>query len=992
MNLKSFFRKNWQHFAAIAIMAIVAFAFYTPALNDLELRQHDMEQWKGMANETDTYREVSGEQVAWTNSMFGGMPTYQISMNYQGNLLKEIIQVYFRSMPLPVGILLIHMIGFYIFCMFLRINPIIAVLGAIAFSFASYEVIIVQAGHMTKSVATAFMAPALGAFIYAFKNNWKWGAAFFTLFLSLEVNSNHLQITYYFAYLLFVVGIYLFVEAIRSKKIKEFLVTSVAIVVGVLLSVVANSGNLLNTSEYANHTIRGENDITISPNGETITEVRGGLDKAYITNWSYGIGETFTLLSPEVKGGGSFQLGSSHHASAVENSDLTSAKQKTVNEMYSYWGDQPMTSGPVYLGAIVVLLAFLALIFSSNKIKWPLFIITILAVMLSWGKNFMPLTDFFIDYVPGYAKFRTVTMILVLVEITVATLGVIFLSELIKEREKFKEKKNLFIGAVGGFFVFMLLVKFIGLGDNYSSDGDTRQLAGIEQSIMKQIASSDPAVLKTNYGIDVNNSTQLSVFVEAQMEQYEQNFTDLKVVRKDIFHASMNRSLIFIFLAGALLIIFVYTSLSPIICMGGLLVLTAIDVIPVANNYIGDEERFWADAQTMKYPISPNLADNTILEAELAENPKLAAIIDNAERKARQDADDKSLEGTGRKNFINSRRFQALNIATNYRVFDFSGGFSSSRASYFHKSLGGYHGAKLRNISNTIDFHLSKSNESVYDMLNTKYFIQNSEQGPVAIPRPTAMGNAWFVKSIEAYSEPNDEIRALGNKFEMQNVGAGQFLVNGLSVPKATIYGGESLRYVITPNDTIDVPVRSGLREGETAVLVMDTKGSINLVPKFTIEADTVNSFTQFVSFEVANSFKPKEEAVMLESEAAKLSTNSFSGEGTIKMDKYEPSKITYTADVKEKQFAVFSEIYYDGGWTAKIDGKEAKIIKTNYLLRGLEIPSGKHKIEFEFYPPMLDTSSAIAYTASFILFGIFIWLGFVAWKQPKVAPEEGVE
>lgn len=987
MNLKSFFRRNWQHFAAVAVIFIIAFAFYSPTLNGLDLKQHDIEQWKGMSNEAYSYAEATGEQALWTNSMFGGMPAFQISLTYQGNVLKSIIQGFFRSMPLPVGILIAHMIGFYLFCMFLRIPPIIAVLGAIAFSFASYEIIIVQAGHLTKSVATAFIAPTLGAFIYAFRNNWKWGTAFFALFLSLEINSNHLQITYYFVYVLLAVGIYFLIEAIRDKKLKGFMITSVAILGAVILSAVMNSGNLLNTSDYAKYTIRGDNDIAITSSGEKFVAEQKGLDKDYITNWSYGIGETFTLISPEVKGGGSFQLGKSHHATTVENSDLSFSQQKAVNNMYSYWGDQPFTSGPVYLGIVVVLLAFLALVFSKNRIKWPLFIVTILAVMLSWGKNFMPLTDFFIDYVPGYAKFRTVTMILIIAELTVATLGVIFLSELIKERVKFKEKKKLFAGVIGGFFLFMVLVKVVGLGDNYSSDADSRQLAGIEENIRKQVGTTDPAVLKTNYGIDVNNPTQLNGFIDAQMEPYEANFSDVKVVRRDIFHGSMNRSLIFIFLSGVLLILFLYTSIPPIVCMGGLVVLTAVDVISVANNYIGDEERFWADAQLMKYPVSASVADKSIIEGEIAQNPKLKQVVDKAERKAIQEAADEGLVGLGRKNFINSRRFQALNLATNYRVFDFSGGFNSTKASYFHKSVGGYHGAKLRNINNVIDFHLSKSNEKVYDILNTKYFMQTREQGPVAIPRPTAMGSAWFVKRIEKYENPNDEIRALGNKFEIKNVGSGKFLVNGKAVSDANVFGGESLKYVISASDTIDVPMRSGLREGEEAVLVMDARGTINLVPQLTIDADTANSFLKFVSFKVTNSFQPKEEVVMLNSEAKQLSASSFSGEGTIKMDKYSPNKMTYTTDAKEKQFAVFSEIYYPAGWSAKIDGEETKIIKSNYFLRGLEIPAGKHKIEFVFTPPMLSTSNTIAYISNFLLFAVFIWLGFMAWKKSKVTP-----
>jgi len=984
MDLKSFFRKNWPHFAVIAVFFIISFVFYQPAMNGMDLKQHDVEQWKGMSNEIQSHREKTGEEPLWTNSMFGGMPATQISMTYPGNVFQAIRSFTFNAFPQPIALLLLHLIGFYIFCIFLRINPIIGVLGAIAFSFASYEIIIVQAGHGTKSLASAFLAPALGAFIYAFRTNWKWGSLWFAFFMVLQLGANHLQVTYYFTFLLGAVGIYFFIDAIQKKKIKRFGITSTAVIAGVVVAILANAGNILGTQGYGKYTTRGENDLTIQSNGEMLESEQQGLDKDYITNWSYGIGETFTFVSPNVKGGGSFSLGGSQFEETLEGADLKGSEINDLRNMPAYWGDQPITSGPVYLGVVVVLLSLLALVFSSNMIKWPLFVITVLAVALSWGKNFMFLTDFFIDYVPGYDKFRTVTIILIIVELVVAVLGVIFLSQLIKEREKFREKKQLFIGVIGGFFAFLLIVKMTGIGDNYTSEMDSRQLENVEKSIRKQISETDPAVFQTNYGIDVRNPKQLNSFVDAQLAQYEDNFTNLRVVRKDIFHASMNRSLIFTFFGGLLLILFVYMTFPAWVLTGGLLVIVMADMIPVAYDYIGDEEKYWADAQLMKYPIAANIADETILESEVKQNPSLKKVIEEAEKEARSIASEEELVGSAKSNFINSKRFQALNSETNYRVFDLNGNFNSSRASYFHKSLGGYHGAKLRNIANLIDFHLGQLNENVLNMLNVKYFIQNGQKGPTAVPRPSALGNAWFVKSVEEYETPNDEIRALGNKFKVDNVGAGELLVNNKAEKSANVYGREKLQYVLSQNDTLNVPLRNGLREGEGVLLVMDTLGNVDFVPQFTIDADTVNSFTQLVRVEVVSSFQPKQEAVMLSSEAKELSAKSFSGEGSIKMKSYAPNKLVYTSESKEKQLAVFSEIYYPLGWTATIDGKEAKIMKVNYLLRGLEVPEGKHTIEFTYDSPSYHKSNTISYAASYLLIALFIFLGFTEWRKRK--------
>ena len=991
MNVKAFFIKNWIHFAVVAFILILAAIYFKPQVDGYGLKQHDVEQWLGASHETDRFRNNTGEEALWTNSMFGGMPATQISVVYTGNYVKMMSYEYFRMFPGPMGLLILHLIGFYILALFLRINPIIGIVGAVAFSFASYEIVIIQAGHLTKSMATAFMAPMLGAFIYAYRTNRMWGIAWSALFMTLELAMNHVQVTYYFIFVLIFVGIYFFFDSIKEKYFKPFLITTGGLIVAYLIAFAANIGNIALTADYAKNTIRGGNDININPDGTVAKNQSIGLDKDYITQWSYGKGETFTLISPNIKGGGSFAIGGSDFQEIVENSDLSSQEKKVMMSSPAYWGEQPFTSGPTYVGAIVLFFAFLGLVFLKTRLKWALFAATVLAIMLSWGKNFMGLTDFFIDYIPGYNKFRTVTIILVLVELCIPVLGILFLDMLIKERESFKEKKKQFLISIGAFIFVLLVVKFAGLGDNYSSKADFNQLASIEDGIKKQIFNVDPQVLKTQYNVDVSDPAQVDTFVAEQSKQYY-DIDNLKLIRQDIFNSSMNRTILFVFFAGLLILLFLYSSIPSIALAFGILVLTMMDIIPVAYQYLGAQEegnklKYWEEVGLTTYPISSNTADDQIMANELNLNPSLKAKVEKAGREGAQKATDLGYTGLAKKNVVDSYRYSALNFETNYRVFDMNvnGGFQSSRASYFHKSLGGYHGAKLRNINNLFDFHLSRMNNKVYDMLNVKYFIQKDESGTDLVrPNPTAMGNAWFIQRVEKYATPNDEIRALGSQFKIANKGQGQFLVNYEQQKEATVYGAEKLQYLIPGRDTIEVQLSNGMTEGTEAMFVMDARGQTNLVPIMTMTMDTAKSFLSLVSIKVMNEFKPAEEAIMLSSEASKLTASKFSGEGSIKLLSYAPNKLTYTADTKGKQLAIFPEVYYPNGWEAFVDGEEVGIRKVNYLLRGLELTSGKHKIEFIYDNSKYLKVNNVARIGSvllFILFGITI---FYNWKKKK--------
>jgi hypothetical protein len=350
--MKQFFEKNWPHFAVIGAFLIIMFVYFSPEYDGYHLKQHDIEQHIGMSQEIKTFREQTGQEPLWTNSMFGGMPAIQISTLYAMNIFQAGTIWFLNAVGVPSGIFLLHLLGFYILSLCLRIRPLIGFIGAIAFAFATYEIVILQAGHNSKAITVAFMAPVLGAFIMAYRSNWKWGAILSALFMSFEIASNHLQVTYYFAFILGGLGFYELFKALRTKNIKQFVITSGAILGAYILAVFINYGNITLTNDYAKHTIRGGNDVTIQPDGQVATKNTEGLDKDYITNWSYGVDESFTLISPYVKGSASVGINDTPFKELIENSDRSSKDINAIlNAPYPvYWGEQPITSGPVYVG------------------------------------------------------------------------------------------------------------------------------------------------------------------------------------------------------------------------------------------------------------------------------------------------------------------------------------------------------------------------------------------------------------------------------------------------------------------------------------------------------------------------------------------------------------------------------------------------------------------------------------------------------------------
>lgn len=1002
MNIKSFFTKNWIHFAILAVFVIVTVAYFSPEFDGFGLKQHDVEQHKGMSNETQHFREATGDEPFWTNSMFGGMPTVQISTLYNGNIFQKITIWFLGSVGVPAGIFLLHLIGFYILGLCLRIKPLIALFGALAFALSTYEILILQAGHNSKAIAVAFMAPVLGAFILSYRNSWKWGVILSALFMTFELSANHLQVTYYLGILLFAIGLYELAKAVKTKELKQFIITSGGLIAAYVLALFINYGNITATNDYAKHTIRGANDLTITPDGSEAKNT-GGLDIDYITNWSYGVGESFTFLSPYVKGSHSNILANMPFREKLEASDRSSAEIKSAlsasylqpdgrggvqtRPFLLYWGEQPITSGPFYLGIVVLFLAILSLVFLKDRIKWVFFAVTVLALMLSWGKNFMGLTEFFVEYIPGYNKFRTVTIINVLIELCVPLMGVLFLQKIYENRESFKAKKKLYMISSASFLVIMLGITVIGIGDNFTNPTEVNNMREIESFATAQLYSTNPQEL-AEYGIDINNQQQMQSVIASQIDQYESGYEELKSFRSELFTSSMLRSIGFLILSIVVIALFFFTEISSMAIIGGLVVVVLIDLVPVNRMYLGSEKDasdnyvHWVPEAEIAYPLSSQEADLKIMDSEINQNPALAAAVNEGKIKGEKKATELGYSGKDKRRVIDSYKFSALNMNSNYRVFDMNGGWGSSRASYFHKSLGGYHGAKLRNIQNLFEFQIAKSNSAVLNMLNVKYFIQ----GAAANPNPGALGNAWLVKDVKTYETADDEIRALGGKYQLNNIGSGQMVINGNVEKSPLIYGSESMIYISTAGDTVDIPLSNGLTVGLKALFVADVNGRTNLVPEQTIALDTADSFTSMVSIEKVEEFVPSNEVVMLASEAKKLSKQKYTGVGSIKMKSYAPNKIVYNAEIDEKQLAVFSEVYYPEGWTAKVNGKETEILKVNYLLRGLELENGNYEIEFSFDIPKIKTSNTFAVIGTIFL---ALCIGFGCWKIPSENPSQ---
>ncbi|MDY0077352.1 MAG: hypothetical protein RBR87_08760 [Bacteroidales bacterium] len=699
MNQKNKLKFNYLLAVVTAILSfiVISFAYFNPLLEGKRLEQHDITMFKGMSKEIMDFRERTGKEALWTNSMFGGMPAWQISVVYSNNLIRYVKKVIQLWMPYPANAVFVYMLGFFVLLLVLGINPWLSMAGAIAFAFSSYFFIILGAGHTSKAYAIGYMAPVLAGIILAYKGKYIWGALLAAVALALEIEAGHLQITYYLLLIIIILAIVQLADAIRFKTLPHFFKASAFLLVGAVLAVLTHSTNLYATYDYGKDTMRGTPVLS-----KDVADQTQGLDRSYITHWSYGIGETWSLLIPNAKGGGTAAL-ANHPALGQADRGLRQA----LSQQNAYWGDQPGTSGPVYAGAIVVFLFVLGLFFVSGKYKWILLAATVLSILLSWGKNFMPFTDFFLDFIPGYDKFRAVSMTLVIAELTIPILGFMALFSIFKNPELLKKNRKYYFiayGLTGGLTLIFYLMPTLFF--NFFSQFELEQFNRIRET-------------------NASDAAQIDAFM-AQLE----------LVRVHIFKADAMRSFIFITLAAAVLYIYGQGKLKQHWLVVAFTMLILIDMVPVAQRYLNNNN--FVSKRKVEKPFQLTKADQEILK----------------------DSD------------------------PNYRVLDITKNiFNDASTSYFHHSIGGYHGAKLQRYQDVIDHYLQAeiqavlksfennptldaidqnlAKQNMLNMLNTKYIIYSPNLTPITNYR--ALGDAWTVSDITWIDTPKEEIDALEN-------------------------------------------------------------------------------------------------------------------------------------------------------------------------------------------------------------------------------------
>ncbi len=679
VNIKETIIRFAPYLAAVVLFLVLTFAYFSPLLEGKKIFQSDIAKWQGMSKEISDYREQTGQEALWTNSMFGGMPAFQISTYWKNNIANFFHGIFTLGLPSPADKLFLYFVGFFILLLLLRVNRYVAMVGAIAFAFSSYNFIIIMAGHNTKAFAIAYTAPVLASIIYTFRVNKLTGALLFAIFMGLQLRANHLQITYYLAIIVLFCVFFEFYNQLKEGRIAGLLKGSGLLLAGLVIAIGINIGNFWGTYSYTSETMRGGSELTIDGR-----EPSTGLSREYITQWSYGKTESFSLLIPNVKGGSTTAIG--NNRSALDKVD-TQFRQ-IISQQNQYWGDQPFTSGPVYVGVVVLFLFFLGLFLVQGPLKWGLLLAAILSIMLAWGKNFGPLTDFFIDFVPGYNKFRAVSMTLVIAGLAIPTLAFLGLDKLVKNPELIKVKGKEFLAAMGLTSGISLL--FYLLPTTFFSF-----TSALENAQFARLAEQNPGEVM-----------QLNLFVS--------NLEDARIA---IFRADAIRSAVFGLLVAGSVWLFLSKKIKAMLLVLLIAILVVADMWPIGKRYLNDSH--FRPRRQVENPFTPSRADQVIL----------------------QDPD------------------------PHFRVFkrlDEGDPFNDTSTSWFHKSIGGYHGAKLQRYQDIIDFHLSKGNMAVYNMLNTKYFIFSDEKNePVAVPNPEALGNAWFVSETQIVSSADEEIKAL---------------------------------------------------------------------------------------------------------------------------------------------------------------------------------------------------------------------------------------
>lgn len=732
--------KNWKiaipDLLAVAFFVVLSLAYFWPAVSEGRiLNQHDSEAGIGAVKEAGDFHDATGEQTRWTNSLFGGMPTYQIAPSYGStDVFNQVIGLYHLYLPNYVWYVFALMLGFYILLRAFDFRVWMAALGAIVWAFSSYFFIIIAAGHIWKVMTLAYIPPTIAGMVLCYRGKLLTGGALTALFAAMQIKANHVQMSYYFLFCMLFMAIAYLVEAVQQKQLARFAKATGVLVVAGAVAVGINLSNLYHTYEYSKETMRGKSEL-VKENAADQTD--SGLERSYITQWSYGIGETWTLLVPNAKGGASSR--GNTYLSLARNDDAMEHAIPELAQLYNqlpqYWGEQPGTQGPVYVGALVFALFILGAVLVKGPMKWALLGATFLSFLFAWGKNYMPFTDFCIDYIPMYSKFRAVSSALVIAEFTIPLLAMLGLKELLKDENSFKSNRKTFLISLGGTAVVALLFSlFPNLLGTCISTGELDAIKnGIDPSMQGQVLDN------------------------------------LNEMRSAMFSADAWRSFWFIVAGMAALMLYGYGLKSwdeqrkQLIVGGILIVLCLADMWTINKRYLSND--MFVPKSEQETHFTPSQTDLEIME-------------------------DKSLD------------YRVLNLATST--------FNENNTSYWHKSIGGYHAAKLRRYQELIETHIQAEIGELYDavinaqgdmeqvdenvspvinMLNTKYLIMpvDKEGNTIPLQNVNALGNAWYVNEVQYVENANQELESTGAKNPRQVAVVDAKFKNALNNASATL-------------------------------------------------------------------------------------------------------------------------------------------------------------------------------------------------------------
>lgn len=820
--MKKWFKENSTHFIIIAIFIVLVFFYFSPIFGGKSLVQHDVIQAEGSQKELFDYKAQDGHAPLWTNSMFGGMPTYQIWYAHATNITTYIGKGLKAVFPVPTDVVLLYLLGGYFLFSTLRLKPWLAAIGAIALAFTSYNFIYIEAGHLNKAYAIAYLPPIIGSVLLCYRGSRLWGPALLALFMALEIRTNHIQMTYYLLIALMVYVLFELYYAYKDKTWKNFLQASALQIGAVVLAVLVNASVLFPTYEYSKLTTRGKANIVKVEEGGN----GSGLDKKYAYDWSQGVGENLTFLIPNAYGGksnGVLDEKSEVVKFFTKNGFPEGQAVQIAQSLPTYWGEKMFTSGPWYFGAAIIFLFILGLVIVKDRIKWWILTATVLIIFLAFGRHFPLISDIFFDYFPMYNKFRAVESTLVIAAILIPLLAILTVNELLTKADKIErlDKKVLytFVGVAG-------LCLLVGLMPSLFLDFKTSTHKDFIASLTQQLGDQGAANELGNALI--KDRTALAT--------------------KDAF-----RSLFIVALTFGLVWFYIKKKVGLPAFLAVLAVIILADLWSVDKRYLNNDS-FVNDTAAKKH----------VVEREV-------------DQLIRMDKDPS---------------YRVLDLTTNP--------FSDARASYFHKSFGGYHAAKLMRYQEILEHQFNGAiNEDVLDMFNVRYLIsQNPQNGAEQIQRrSTASGNAWFVNKVTFVKDNAQEMQAI-------------------------------------------------------------------------------------------SSFDPAKEAFVHEEFKSKLNATRLGqpSNAEIKLVSYHPDTLKYESSSPNDAFAVFSEVYYDKGWKAYIDGEEVPIIRADYILRALQVPGGNHKIEFIFAPASMRISSIISLIASIVLVLGLVAAGVVTARKKKVA------